>query len=455
MAGLVVGDDLLLVVVDHAARLHAGDDALERAVEVLGQDDVAAARGRRRSPPRCRCWRGRRRSGRSSGARRARGPRPRRAACSRVCTSRISTRPFRSGGATKIWRSKRPGRSSAGSSFSSRFEAAITTTSSAPPKPSISTSSWLSVWSFSPEMSLPRVAPTASSSSMKMIAGRRLARLAEQAPDARRAEAGEHLDERGRRLREELRARLVRRRPSRAASCRCRAGRAAGCPCGTFAPSFLKRFGSRRNSTTSRSSSLASSTPATSSQRTELDESGLISCGFVRGMNCDHPDQDDRDQAHEDERQPGQGEALDAAPEGAALIRVATASVSSASTRKRVAAVLARDDPRGRVELPALRQARRPARAGRGGARRARRVAVELGGVEHRQLVRARRSKLTSPSCCLLRDLERDGACRRAAVAATPMRRRARDASTSETSRGSVRRVLLIQYPNRLSAASS
>ena len=37
-----------------------------------------------------------------------------------------------------------------------------------------------------------------------------LARLVEQAPDARGAEAGEHLDERRRRLREELGARLVR-----------------------------------------------------------------------------------------------------------------------------------------------------------------------------------------------------------------------------------------------------
>ena len=44
---------------------------------------------------------------------------------------------------------------------------------------------------------------------MKMIAGRVLARLVEQPPDARGAEAGEHLDERGRRLREELRAGLV------------------------------------------------------------------------------------------------------------------------------------------------------------------------------------------------------------------------------------------------------
>ena len=40
--------------------------------------------------------------------------------------------------------------------------------------------------------------------------GRMLARLAKQAPDAGRAEAGEHLDERRRRLREELRAGFVR-----------------------------------------------------------------------------------------------------------------------------------------------------------------------------------------------------------------------------------------------------
>ena len=129
---------------------------------------------------------------------------------SRVCTSRIALRPLRSGGETKIWRSKRPGRSSAGSSFSSRFDAAITTISSRASKPSSSTSSWLSVWSFSPEMSLPRVAPTASSSSMKITAGRLLARLAEQSPDAGGAEADEHLDERGGRLGEEGRLRLVR-----------------------------------------------------------------------------------------------------------------------------------------------------------------------------------------------------------------------------------------------------
>ncbi len=55
-------------------------------------------------------------------------------------------------------------------------------------------------------------------------------------------------------------------------------------PFGTLAPSLRKRLGSRRKSTTSRSSSLASSAPATSCQRTEVADCGLISCGLVRGM---------------------------------------------------------------------------------------------------------------------------------------------------------------------------
>ena len=41
VTGLVIGDDALLVVVDHAARLHAGDNALERGLEVLHQHHVA------------------------------------------------------------------------------------------------------------------------------------------------------------------------------------------------------------------------------------------------------------------------------------------------------------------------------------------------------------------------------------------------------------------------------
>ena len=53
-----------------------------------------------------------------------------------------------------------------------RFEAPMTTTWLAPSKPSSSTSSWLSVWSCSRLNPCPvRCAPTASSSSMKTIAG--------------------------------------------------------------------------------------------------------------------------------------------------------------------------------------------------------------------------------------------------------------------------------------------
>ncbi len=56
-------------------------------------------------------------------------------------------------------------------------------------------------------------------------------------------------------------------------------------PFGTVAPSCLKRFGSVRKSTTSRSSALVSSTPATSAQVTALFDFGLISCGLVRGIS--------------------------------------------------------------------------------------------------------------------------------------------------------------------------
>ena len=56
-------------------------------------------------------------------------------------------------------------------------------------------------------------------------------------------------------------------------------------PFGTLAPSCLNRLGSVRKSTTSRSSSLVSSTPATSSQVIELFDRGLISCGLVRGIS--------------------------------------------------------------------------------------------------------------------------------------------------------------------------
>ena len=93
----------------------------------------------------------------------------------RVCTSRICWRPSLSGGGTTTRRSKRPGRSSAASSTSGRFVAPSTMTAWSDSKPSISVRIWLSVCSRSslpPRLKPPtRERPTASSSSMKMIAG--------------------------------------------------------------------------------------------------------------------------------------------------------------------------------------------------------------------------------------------------------------------------------------------
>ena len=86
----------------------------------------------------------------------------------------MCSRPRMSGKPTVTWRSKRPGRSSAGSSTSGRLVAAMTMMPSFASKPSISTSSWFSVCSRSslpPPMPVPRERPTASISSMKMMQG--------------------------------------------------------------------------------------------------------------------------------------------------------------------------------------------------------------------------------------------------------------------------------------------
>mmetsp|Transcript_14482 Transcript_14482/g.36002 ORF Transcript_14482/g.36002 Transcript_14482/m.36002 type:complete len:234 (+) Transcript_14482:508-1209(+) len=80
-----------------------------------------------------------------------------------------------SGVSTVIVRSKRPGRSSALSRMSGRFVPASTTTPVVVAKPSISTSSWFSVFSRSscPPIAppRPRARPMASISSMKMMEG--------------------------------------------------------------------------------------------------------------------------------------------------------------------------------------------------------------------------------------------------------------------------------------------
>ena len=71
-------------------------------------------------------------------------------------------------------RSKRPGRSNAGSNTSARLVAARTITFVSPSKPSISTKIWFKVCSRSscpPPIPEPRLRPTASISSIKMIHG--------------------------------------------------------------------------------------------------------------------------------------------------------------------------------------------------------------------------------------------------------------------------------------------
>ncbi len=62
-------------------------------------------------------------------------------------------------------------------------------------------------------------------------------------------------------------------------------GPCSSTPLGTVAPRRRNARGSRRNCTTSLSSSLASSTPAISSQAVELLVAGLICCGLVRGIS--------------------------------------------------------------------------------------------------------------------------------------------------------------------------
>mmetsp|Transcript_116776 Transcript_116776/g.324649 ORF Transcript_116776/g.324649 Transcript_116776/m.324649 type:complete len:214 (-) Transcript_116776:210-851(-) len=89
------------------------------------------------------------------------------------CTRKMSARPLMSGMPTVIWRSKRPGRISAGSRTWGRFVAANTTTRRlAPPTPSISARSCVSTREATPPAPSPsREAPMASISSKKMTQG--------------------------------------------------------------------------------------------------------------------------------------------------------------------------------------------------------------------------------------------------------------------------------------------
>mmetsp|Transcript_23316 Transcript_23316/g.43814 ORF Transcript_23316/g.43814 Transcript_23316/m.43814 type:complete len:290 (-) Transcript_23316:529-1398(-) len=91
-----------------------------------------------------------------------------------ACTLRMAVRPLKSGRSTFTRRSKRPGRRRAASRTSTLLVAAMTMTPGLPSNPSISVRIWLrvcSLSSFPPAKPAPRCLPTASISSMKMMQG--------------------------------------------------------------------------------------------------------------------------------------------------------------------------------------------------------------------------------------------------------------------------------------------
>ena len=186
----------------------------------------------------------------------------------RMCTFKICSRPRTSGSPTTTWRSKRPGRSSAGSSTSGRFVAAITITASKPSKPSISTSSWFNVCSRSswpPPKPTPRLRPTASISSMKMMQGAFFLAVAKrsrtrEAPTPTNISTKSEPDM-------EKNGTLASPAMARASSVLpVPGGPTMSTPRGMRPPSFEYLEGSFKKSTSSLTSSLASSQPATSAK---------------------------------------------------------------------------------------------------------------------------------------------------------------------------------------------
>ena len=184
----------------------------------------------------------------------------------RACTLRISSRPLTSGRATTTWRSKRPGRSSAGSSTSGRLVAAMRMTPSLVSKPSISTRSWFRVCSRSscpPPRPAPRCRPTASISSMKMMQGACFLPCSKRSR-TREAPTPTNISTKSE---PEIEKNGTLASPAMALASRVLpvpGGPTRSTPLGILPPSFWNLGGSFRNSMISRSSSLASSTPATS-----------------------------------------------------------------------------------------------------------------------------------------------------------------------------------------------
>ena len=183
-----------------------------------------------------------------------------------------------SGSGTTTWRSKRPGRSSAGSSTSGRLVAAMTITPIVASKPSISTSSWFSVCSRSslpPPRPAPRWRPTASISSMNTMHGAcffacsNMSRTRAAPTPTNISTKSEPEIEKNGTLASPAIARASSVLPVPGAP-------TISTPRGMRPPSFWNLVGSRRKSTSSATSSFASSQPATSAKVTVLVDSSSM-----------------------------------------------------------------------------------------------------------------------------------------------------------------------------------
>mmetsp|Transcript_21896 Transcript_21896/g.59059 ORF Transcript_21896/g.59059 Transcript_21896/m.59059 type:complete len:449 (+) Transcript_21896:992-2338(+) len=205
-------------------------------------------------------------------------------------TARIASRPSLSGRSTGTRRSKRPGRRSASSSTSARLVAAMTMTPWLPSKPSISVRIWLSVCSRSsfPPMPWPEPArwrPMASISSMKMMQGAfffasEKTLRTRDAPTPTNISTNSEPEQ------------LMKGTPASPATARARrvlpvpGGPSMITPRGILAPTLANLAGFLRNSTTSLSSSLDWSQPATSSKLTPVSGSSCtldLDCPMFMG----------------------------------------------------------------------------------------------------------------------------------------------------------------------------
>ncbi len=185
------------------------------------------------------------------------------------CTLKIAARPFRSGRSILICRSKRPGRSSAESRTSGRLVAAMSMTPLSVLKPSISTRSWLRVFSRSSlppwKPPRPRARPMASISSIKTMQGA-FSRACLNRSRTREAPTPTNISTKSE---PDIEKKGTPASPATALASSVLpvpGGPTRSTPLGILPPSEVYFLGFLRKSTTSMTSSLASSRPATSAK---------------------------------------------------------------------------------------------------------------------------------------------------------------------------------------------